>query len=1053
MTRMKTLACSVFLIFVGVAPVAADTTTSTAPKSLRMRSRPQPAHWLPMQWGKRVAQAPTPDQPPPGADQPPAGGTGAPPSPAPESTPTTDQPAPVPEAAPAESAPAPVVDTAPSLTDEELKKLAEQEAKEEVITVTGSTIERKTLTTPAPLTVLSREDLQASGRSTVGDIIQQLPAQSNAINAQANNGGDGSTRVNIRGLGTARTLTLLNGRRVVPGGNGANSSVDLNTIPLAVIERVEVLKDGASAIYGSDAVGGVVNVITRTDFDGTEASLYTGGTQRGDGIAYDASVVIGHNSDDKRGNIIFSAGIQSQDSVMAGDRGFSEFDKGFNFTNRTEVLGGSTTTPYGRINTAALDLNGDGRVNAMDYPNGRASRPEFCGPHTPSGDDPNQFCTTDPVTGAIRPFVAPDDNYNFQPINYLYTPSSRYNVYSAGTYKLRPEISTFFEAQYLNRISDQQLAPEPFVDHAMISKDSMYNDFGVNIVGYQRRLEEFGPRRSLQNIDTFRLVGGFQGQIPEDAPVLKNFKWELSYNYGRTTSTNRGEGNLIVSRLENALGPSFVDATGTPTCGTPTNVIAGCVPMDILGPTGSIDAAARDYVTFTSVRSGYNQQQTFLASTHGRLAKLPNNGDLSLALGGDFRMEAGGFTPDPLTATGDTTGNAQAPTDGKYNVAEGFAELSLVPISGHKIAQWVELSLAGRAFRYDTFGSGVTWKAGALFRTVGGFGIRGTYSTAFRAPSVNELYQGKADAFPPSTDFCDTNPPGGVPFRTEEQSRALAEQCEKQGVVGGGAAFGTAQQRTEVGGNPKLEAETAKVLTAGVVFEPPQVKGLSMTADYWSVDIDNAIQTLGITVIQSNCYYDQVQKYCDQIHRDPMNNFKIDFVDNPIDNVGGTATSGMDMAVRYDHNVKGIGRFHEQAEAQYLFKYNLDNTAQIIHARDNYDLGVYPKWKANFSTSYQHPAGVGTGANLRYVGGYRECAQNNCNSSLPARDVDRYYKVDLFGSYSFKNAAGKTTLALGVNNLLDRNPALIYVGFAADSDSATYDYFGRFFYARLAHLF
>jgi iron complex outermembrane receptor protein len=927
-----------------------------------------------------------------------------------------------------------------------LKKLAEQEAKEEVITVTGSTLERKTLTTPAPLTILSREDFNASGRATVGDIIQQLPAQLNAINAQVNNGGDGSTRVNIRGLGTARTLTLVNGRRVVPGGNGANASVDLNSIPLAVIERVEVLKDGASAIYGSDAVGGVVNVITRTDFDGTEASLYTGGTQKGDGFTYDASIVIGHNADSKKGNIIFSAGIQSQDPVMAGDRSFSEFDMTYNFANKTEVRGGSTSSPGGRINTAAIDSNGDGKVDATDV------RPDVCGPHPadPKAADPNQFCTNGP--NGFRPFVSPDDNYNFQPVNYLYTPSSRYNVYSAGTYKLRPEVSTFFEAQYLNRISDQQLAPEPFSNQATISKDSIYNDLNMDIVGYQRRLEEFGPRRSLQTVDTFRLVGGFQGQIPDDAPALKNFKWELSYNYGRTTSSQRNEGNLIRSRLSRALGPSFIDAGGVARCGTPTAVIAGCVPMDILGPSGSIDPDARAYVTFTGVRSGYNQQQTVLATTHGRLAKLPNNGDLSLAVGGDFRMEAGGNTPDPLTATGDTTGNAQAPTEGKYNVTEGFAELNLVPISGTKFAQWVELSLAARAFHYDTFGNGVTWKAGGLFRTIGGLAVRGTYSTAFRAPSVGELYQGKADAFPASTDFCDTRPPGGPVTRTPAEEESVREQCGKQ-MVSPNASFGTAQQRSEVGGNPDLEAETAKVITAGVVFEPPQVKGLSLTADYWNVDIENAIQTLGVTVIQSNCYYDKVQKFCDQIHRNPNLNYAIDYIANPVDNVGGTATSGLDMAARFDHTLPGIGRFHEQVEAQYLFKYNLDNTSQIIHGRDNYDLGVYPKWKANLLTSYQHPKGVGGGATVRYVGGYRECDQNNCNSSQPSRDVDRYYKLDLFGNYSFKTPAGKTTLSLGVNNVMNRNPALIYIGFAADSDAATYDYFGRFFYARLAQLF
>src|SRR5262249_10293439 len=319
MTRMKTLACSVCLIFVGVAPVAADT-NQNAPKSLRMRSQP------PKQAGKRVAQAPTPDQPPPAAGDQPAAGA----QPAPEpGQPPADQGAPAPQAQPAP--PAATIEATPNLTDEELKKLAEQEAKEEVITVTGSTIERKTLTTPAPLTILNRDDLAAAGRATVGDIIQTLPAQSNAINAQSNNGGDGTTRVSIRGLGANRTLTLLNGRRVVSGGSGANTSVDLNAIPLAMIDRVEVLKDGASAVYGSDAIGGVVNIITRNDFNGTEAALYTGGATHRDGFTYDGSFITGYTSQDKKGNIIFSAGIQDQKSVMAGDRSFSSHTRKWNY--------------------------------------------------------------------------------------------------------------------------------------------------------------------------------------------------------------------------------------------------------------------------------------------------------------------------------------------------------------------------------------------------------------------------------------------------------------------------------------------------------------------------------------------------------------------------------------------------------------------------------------------------------------------------------------------------------------------------------------------------
>ncbi len=981
-----------------------------------------------MHWGsKRVAQA-APDPAPAGADQPPADGT-APPVADPA------QPPPTPEAAP-EPAPAAAatVDTTPNLSDEELKKLAEQEAKEEVITVTGSTIERKTLTTPAPLTILNRDDLNAAGRSTVGDILQALPAQSNAINAQVNNGGDGSTRVDIRGLGANRTLTLLNGRRVVPGGTGADSSVDLNAIPLAVIERVEVLKDGASAVYGSDAIGGVVNIITRTDFDGTEAALYTGGSQRGDGFTYDASFVTGHNSENKKGNIIFSAGIQSQDPVFAGDRDFSAFDKTFNFKEGKQSVGGSTSIPGGRLDATSIDTDGDGEPEAINV----------CGEGV-------RYCTSNGM-GGYRPYTAPADLYNFQPVNYLYTPSSRYNVYSSGTYKLIPEVSTFFEASYLNRISDQQLAPEPFASAATISKDSIYNPFGGDVFSYNRRLEEFGPRRALQSVDTFRIVAGFQGSVPEDAAFAKNWKWELSYNYGRTDATQKNQGNLILSRLEDSIGPSFVDGNGTPTCGTPTAPIGnGCVPMNLLGPSGSIDPAARDYVTFTGISSGYNQQQTVLAQAHGRLAKLPNNGDLSLAFGADYRKEAGGFNPDPLTSTGDTTGNAQAPTEGDYSVSEGFAEISLVPISGQKFAEWVELNAAARAFNYDTFGSGVTWKVGGLFRTIGGLAARGTYSTAFRAPAVGELFQGKADNFPSAEDPCDTEPLslGGD---TKTLSPIEAKRCAEQ-MVPADASFGTGQQRSIIGGNTKLEAETANVITAGVVFEPPQVKGLALTVDYWNVSIDKAIQALGATAILSNCYTRDIQSYCDQVFRDPQQGYAIDYIDDPVSNVGGTDTSGMDFAVVYDAKIPNAGRLRTQVEAQYLFKYNLDNTIQVLHGLGNYDLGVYPRIKGNLSMAWSHPSGVGAGLNVRLVGSYDECDGDDCNGGELARTVETWYKGDLYASYGFKNAAGRTQLTVGVNNILDRDPSLIYVGFAGDSDASTYDYMGRFFYGRLSHAF
>lgn len=949
-------------------------------------------------------------------------------------------------------APQPATPPAPALTDEELAKLseaaAEEEAEEgggegEIIVVTGSAIERKNVTTTAPLAMIGRKDLESTGVATIDKVLQNLPAQSNGINAQTNNGGDGSSRVDLRGLGSNRTLTLVNGRRMVPGGVGADSSVDINTIPMAVIERIEVLKDGASALYGSDAIGGVVNIITRTDLNGSEASVYTGSSTRGDGLEYDVSVATGVTS--KRGNVLFSAGYQKREPVYAGDRGFASVDRDYDYEAKESVDVGSPSAPGGRINTSLIDSDGDGQP---DDPVNLCGLDETGAPH--------QFCRRQ--GGDLVPFVSPRDLYNYQPENYLFTPSERYNVFSTGTYKITENVRAFFEGSFINRKSDQRLAPEPFGSAAPISSQSVYNPYGVTFLGYNRRLSEFGPRRSLQDIDTFRVVAGVDGELPESTG-LDNWKWELSFNFGRTSATQVTEGNLILSRLTNALGPSFLDSDGIARCGTPNAPIDGCVPMNILAgaDANAITPEMIKYVTFTGVSRGYNRQQTLLGSAHGRLFKTPWGGDVALAFGADYRREGGGFTPDPLTSTGDTTGNGTEPTDGGYDVKEGFAEISAVPVVGKGLAQWIELNLAARAFDYDTFGSGVTWKAGTLLRTLGGFALRGTYSTAFRAPNVAELFSGQADSFLPAVDPCDTLPPGAkTPITLDPE---VAARCQRDGVPAN-AKFNTSQQRSLVGGNPELQEETAKVLTAGIVFEPPAVKGLAFTVDYFNIDIDQAIQSLGPQVILTNCYVRNQPEYCALIERDPLQGGAIDSIDNITKNVGGTATSGVDFSVAYDRSYS-FGRLRHSLEGTYLNNFDIDNTVQTLKAKGNFDFGVFPTLKTNFTTTWAKD-GMTAGFNVRYVSSYDECADANCNG-LEAEDdmtretftrtVDANVTADVFAGYSLKSKAGVTSLSVGVNNLMDQDPPVIYSGFSADSDPGSYDYMGRFVYARLTQQF
>jgi outer membrane receptor protein involved in Fe transport len=618
----------------------------------------------------------------------------------------------------------------------------------------------------------------------------------------------------------------------------------------------------------------------------------------------------------------------------------------------------------------------------------------------------------------------------------------------------------FFEGQFNARKSSQQLAETPAtlgLFGTPISKDSIYNPLGQNIVDYNRRLVEFGPRQFNQEVNTNRMVVGIDGTLPEDMGVVKNWKWETSYNYGRTDSTNANTGNLIKSHLKAAIGPSFVDATNGPTCGTPGNVIPGCVPLNLLDP-GHVDPRAISYMTFTGTQAGTNEQHTALATASGKLIDLPNHGDISLAIGADYRFERGSSMPDPLTATGDTTGNASQPTIGSYNTFEGFSELSVVPYSGGEFVKWAEINAAGRAYRYNTFGSGATGKVSGLVRAAGGVAVRGTYGTAFRAPNVAELFAGQADGFPLLEDPCDTKPPSKKNQIVLDPM--VSKQCMAQGVPTG-AIFGTSQQRALGGGNPNLKAEKGNVATAGVVYEP--LKGLDFTLDYWRVQIDDAITTLNPQTILSQCYQGGVEKFCNQIQRDGTTH-EISHLVNIIQNVGGVATSGLDFSAGYQYK-NAAGTFRHAVEGTYLFKYNIDtgtlkNPAdatkgnQILHGRGFYDLGVNPDLKFNIFTLWNHPSGIGGGFNFRFVDSYQECNQNNCNSPANGRrDVSKYATGDLYLDYGLKSSQGTTRVTVGMNNAANVTPPVIYNGGALNSDESAYDFMGRQFYLRLSQLF
>jgi outer membrane receptor protein involved in Fe transport len=932
----------------------------------------------------------------------------------------------------------------------------------EKIVVTGSRIRRKDLTSAAPVTVITREQVQASGKVTLGDFLQSLPEQGNAINTSVNNGGDGSSHISLRGLGDQRTLVLVNGRRMV--GNAFSSmvqdpSVDLNAIPTSAIERIEVLKDGASSVYGSDAMAGVVNIITRRKFDGAEASALAGSSSHADGATYDLSVTLGTSGDN--GSLMFSAGYFTQDHVFADKRSWSarklrySFKKDADGNTIGEQAFGSSITPNGRF---FLPATADGDP----LPGGNAA---YASAFAAGGD-----ATYDPATGSFVPFqdgIGPGQHsYNFQPYNYLTTPAQRLTMYSTGDHNLGEVARVYYEASLVSRRSSIYQAPDPLLlsnEGLTVSASNAYNPFGVAFdptndpsgPDVLRRMVEVGPRKSSTTVNTYRVLLGLDGTLPEAAGPLRGWFWDTSLVYGRSDLSEVIGGNMNVNRLRKALGPSFTDpATGKPMCGTDAaHVESGCVPLNLFGGAGSITSDQVSYIRTELSNASFNEQIQGLVSVSGELFRLYADRPVGLALGYELRRNRGQYAPDALVAMGEVTGNKGAGTYGAYTANEGYAELS-IPIVNHvPLAETLEATAAARVFHYSSFGSDWTYKVGLRESPVRDITLRGTYSTAYRAPSIIDLYSGLGDTFLFLADPCaaavlDGEPPPG--------------NCS--GSAANNAQDPNRQIRATIGGNPRLTSETAKIYTAGVVVEPRWVRNLTFTVDYYNIDVEQAISTYGAQFIIDQCYTHDNAQLCNLITRGV--NGQISDVVDVNQNLGFIKTDGVDLAARYALPAP-LGRFGFNLDGTWLHKFDIGQPdGTVIRAKGTYDGagaggqgGVYPAFKFNAALTYALDD-VGAGVSTRYIGSYKECADSSgvLNGSgsycylgdhVGERDVGAYATFDLFLSYALRSRLGRTVISTGMQNVFDKAPQKVYGGFTAASDPTAYDFMGRFLYLRV----
>jgi len=920
--------------------------------------------------------------------------------------------------------------------------LAQDEGNAELdrIQVTGSRISRSDVEGASPVFVIERADIERTGLTSVGDLLQDLTIAGSSINTQVNNGNSGQTTLDLRNLGANRLLVLLNGRRFVTGLGGV---VDLNNIPVAVIKRIEILKDGASSIYGSDAISGVVNILTRDDFEGFQANAQVGQFQsENDGEIQSYDFSIGATSD--RGSVFFNASYVQTEAVFAGDRAISaepQFGTGNAF--------GSTGTAQGRVGSGVLgtfDLTTDPGADVASQ-GAAAFRP---------GD----FSRGAPGDGA--------DRFNFAPDNYLLTPQDRTNIFTQGTYDLTDDIRITAEASFNNRSSNQLLAPTPlflglfsagtFAGEIGIGADNPFNPFGIDFNGSSyvlgRRLVEAGPRIFNQEVESYRFGVGVQGSFQA---WDRYFDWDLNYVYGETRQASRNVGSVNLDRVQDALSSD---------CGN--GLIDGCVPLNLFGGqgpdgNGTITQEQLDYILFTGNEASGNTLIDYTGNITGELVELPA-GPLAFAFGYEHREEEGFDQPDALVSLDRTSGNSRQPTSGGFTVDEFYVELAVPILSGVTGAERLDFSVAARRSDYDTFGDTINSKVGIEWQPIEDLLLRATYSEGFRAPNIVELFRGQADSFPtisdPCSDFLGIQDPAAV------QDQNIIDNCVSQGVPADGSYVQpNGQIRITVGSNPNLQPETSESYTFGVVYNPSWIDGLDITVDYYNIELQNAISAVGAQTILNACANNL--QLCSLIERGSSVGFVTDILAAGA-NINSTTVEGVDFLVTYSLPETDFGFFRVSWDAAYQ-RENSSSTPDFGNPDPNappidqefigFNSGdtVFARWKSNVDVNWSYGDWEAT-YGIQYVHGSDETcgipeAFGFCNldtdgdGTLDGRHIGATTYHDAQVSYHF--ADYDTRVSFGIDNLFDKNPPLSTQAFANSYSARDYRTPGRFPYVRV----
>ncbi|PAX07265.1 TonB-dependent receptor domain-containing protein [Sphingomonas lenta] len=914
---------------------------------------------------------------------------------------------------------------------------AAQTAAEDVV-VTGSRIARPDLELSSPVTVVGAEEIALRAPASVEQVLRQLPGVAPGINPAVNNGANGVASFNFRNLGTNRNLVLLNSRRVVP--STIAGVVDLNVIPVALIERSDLLTGGAVTNYGADAIAGVINFITRRDFSGFEANALYGVTERGDGQSFRLDLTTGANFDDGRGNVVLGVSYTDTRPVLQGNRDIGTVSRASTFAGTTSPARG---TPQGS-NTA---------VPASVF-------------------FPIQNSRFDPASGTI---VAGLSDYNFNPLNYFQTPLDRWSVYGSGHYEITSGVEAFTEALFTRSTVVQNLAPTgTFTEQFQVPLNNQFltpaqrtqlcaaanvpNAAGVFPLGaacpaaiaagteitgiFARRFVESGPRVGTFRTNLFQVTAGFRGSITE------SLNWEVFGQYGEAERRSVNTNTALRSRVQQALR------------GCPTGSTAGCVPINIFGAEGTLSQASLAFVgvpTTQTTNTEFADAQAIISGDLGFSSPLADS-PIGIAVGAEYRRNAAsqlGDLPNQIPGEILGAGGAFLTIDGEIESTEFFGELNAPLITDRPFFHDLTLEAGVRYSDFSTTGGNTTYKVGGSWSPIEAVKFRGLYTRAVRSPNVSELFSPVNTVLNNlAVDPCQGTV-AQVQARGANNVALCTEQLNRVGLpasaLGSIPAPIAGQINVTSDGNENLDPERATTITAGVVLQPRSIiPGLSITADWYRIRVRGAITTPTVGDILNGCFSQAspADTRCQLIFRNPLTGglsgsaATTQGVFLLTSNQGFLETEGVDFNLSYTRDF-GAVRFSGFVNGNYTDKSRFQSNPNsfIRECTGFYSVSCDPP-QPEFSLNARATLGFeGVDVSLlwRHISELEYEPRTGANattqpaagtvgsfgSSNPASVVESYRQIDEFNYFDL-NIGFDLTDALRLNflveNLLDKDP-------------------------------